>query len=228
MAATVRDPPDGRAGLAAAVNGLVPAEAERRGRGRLLRRYLAAVAAHKHVPDLAAGRDGDDGVVDAVLAEEADGLGRVADVVAPAEGPGRERGDGAEGPRTGAGQRARHAGAVAEAESVDVGRGEAEGGRERREQGVDKGDVGAIRVGPAVVDALRGDEDGGGAVGKRLQPVPAVGVDVFLRAVQPVEAEEERMRCVGVVVDGKLQDVGALLLCGVDGQAVRASVEGGR
>lgn len=61
-----------------------------------------------------------------------------------------------------------------------------------------------------------------------VQPVPAVGVDVFLRAVQPVEAEEESMRRVGVVVDGKLEDVGALLLRGVDSQAVRASVEGGR
>lgn len=85
MTATVRDPPDGTAGLAAVVNGLVPAEAERLGRGRLLRRHPAAVAAHKHVPDPAAGGDGDDRVVDAVLAEEADG--GVADVVTPAEGP---------------------------------------------------------------------------------------------------------------------------------------------
>ena len=141
-----------------------------------------------------ARRDGQHVVPDAVETDVGDGLGAAA---AAAEVRAGVDGDGAEDGRPGAGEGVGHRAAVAEAGGEDLCGVDAEAVLDGPEHVVDEGDVLTAGVGPAVVDALGGDEDrvvAGLLPQAVVGPVVAVGaarVDVVGGAAHPVEAEDQ-------------------------------------
>jgi len=183
---------------------------------RLRRRLLAAVGGNKLVADLAAHGDVEDRVAGAVLSVVGDRLGSTG---ATAQLCARDDGYGTDHVGAGACERVRHSTAVAEA------RGEAKGGvdAEVRLNSLDhlvkEGDILATRVGPALVEPIRNNEDGR-VVGNSLEAVvrqsTALGdilaVDNLLRTSPTlVPCEDETVRPVLVVVVRDVEDVVAVL-----------------
>jgi len=177
----------------------------RSGLGDLL--WLAAVVVNESVGELDATADGQDVVADTMNAEICD---RVVAAVAAADEAGSNGSDSAELTGASASDGVGHATAVGEPSGEAGPLVDAEVGFDLLDDGVDESDVGASLVGPAVVDAIRSDEDGR-ALSESLEAVPdrdAVAVDYIAhRATEPMEAKDEAVRVAGVIVVGDLEGV---------------------
>jgi len=187
-----------------------------------LRHGLAPVEADVLVADLAAHADVEDAVGRAVLSVV--GHGRVAAAAAAQDGTGND-GDGADHGRAGAGDGVRHGAAVAEAGREAQRRLDAQGVLDGRDHLVEEGDVLAVLVAPARVEALRDHEDGvvvgveGGeaVVGEGTAAVGVLALDDLLgAAAELVPGEDEAVGLVAVVVVGQLDHVLALLVVDVE------------
>ena len=164
MVAVVDDPGHGEAGLAASVLGLDRVAAVGLG---LVGELLAAVEADVLVAELATHGDVQDRVGGAVLAVECNG--GVASVAAAQLGAGDDS-DGADLIRAGTSKSVGHAAAVAEAgRKAEVGV-DAEVVLDCLEELVEEGDILAVGVGPALVQTVGNDEDGG-VLGNGLEAV---------------------------------------------------------
>lgn len=199
-------PCDERHGLGAALE--VGADGFAAAGGRLANLLgLAAVVGNESVGKFDAAADGQHVVADAVNAEVGD---RVLATLAATDQTTSDRRDGAELASARAGNGVGHAATIGEAGGEARGLVDAEGAFDLLDDGVDEGDVGTTTVGPAVVDTVRGDEDGG-ALGESIESVPgsnAVAVDYIVHGTtEPVEAEDQTVRVARVVVLGDLQGV---------------------
>lgn len=168
---------------------------------------LAAVVGDEGVGQLDAAADGEDVVAHAVDAEVGD---RVIAAVAAADQTAGDGGDGAEFTGASASDGVGHAAAVGETGGEAGALVDAKVGLDLLDDGVDKLDVGTALVGPAIVDAVRGDEDGR-SLGESIKAVPrlhAVAVhDIAHGTTEPVEAKDKAIRLAGVIAVGDLQGV---------------------
>ncbi|RAO46068.1 hypothetical protein GAR06_02932 [Micromonospora saelicesensis] len=171
-----------------------------------------------------------DVVVDAVNPQVRHGLGAAA---ASADRPrGRDCRDRTEHRRPGTRQRVAHRAAVAEPDRETLGGVDAESVVDHTDHVVGEGDVLTVGVAPAVVEALRGDEDGAvvrlrlhAVVGPRGS-VGAAARDLAGGAAQPVEPEGQPVGVGVVVVVRQPKDEAAALAAALDG--VGAAVQSRR
>lgn len=91
---------------------------------------------------------------------------------------------------------------------------------------VEEGDVFAAVVGPALVEAIRGNEDGA-VVGEALEAVVrvAAAVDGVHVTTQPVQTEDELVLAAALVALGNAEDV--LTLLAIDGDGLLATGQSG-
>lgn len=168
---------------------------------------LAAVVGNESIGKFDATADGQHVVANTVNAEVGD---RVLATLAATDQTTSNRRDGAELASARAGNGVGHAATIGEAGGEARGLVDTEGAFDLLDDGVDEGDVGTATVGPAVVDTVRGDEDGG-ALGESIKSVPgsdAVAVDYIVHGTtEPVEAEDQTVRVAQVVVLRDLQGV---------------------
>jgi len=178
---------------------------------------LATVVADESVGELNASADGKDVVTHTVDPEVCDG---VFPAVAATDQTAGDGGNSAELASASASDGVGHAAAVGETSGEARGLVNAEVGFDLLDDGVDERDVCTASVGPAVVNAIWGNEDGG-ALGESLEAVPdgnAVAVDYIAHGpAKPVKAEDEAVRVARVVVVRDLEGV----LTAVDGLDAR-------
>lgn len=116
---------------------------------------------------------------------------------------------------TGAAEGIRHATAITEPGGENLRLVDAELAPDGVEDGIDKSNVTAARVSPAVIDTV-GCNENGVVAGESPQTV-VVGVDIVHGAAQPVKAEDEHVTLGAVVVVGQLEDVLPVHAIDVDG-----------
>lgn len=188
---------------------------------------LAAVGLDKCLREALAHVNGEDVVADTVDAEVGD---RVVATIAAGD---QTAGNGRDSTKF-AGARASdgvgHAAAVGEASGETLRLVDAKVGLDLLDDGVDEGDVRAATVGPAIVDAIGGNEDGG-ALGESVEAVPfrdTVAVDDIAHgASTPVEAKDQAVGVAGVIVIRDLESVLAtidVLNAGLEGGPAAATV----
>jgi hypothetical protein len=180
---------------------------------------LAAVVLHESVGELDAAADRQHVVADTVDTEVGDWVGAA---VAAADQTASDGRNGAELARARAGDGVGHASAVGETSGEALSLVNTEVGFDLLDDGVDESDVGTTAVGPAGVDAVGGDEDGGALSVQSLKAVPgldAVAIDHIVHGTTaPVEAKDQAVRVVGVVVLRDFQGV----LATIDGLNARS------
>jgi len=214
----IENDPRGRlAGQASGVLGLGGAAAVRLGLGR---EAVAAVVGDEAVAHLAALGDGEDRVACAVLVVVCHRLGAAR---AAGEDGRRQNRHGAHVVGARARPRVGHRAAVGEAGGKAQRLLNAEVGFDGSHDAVDEADVLAAAVGPAVADAVRGDEDGAVvARHERGQAVVGEGAaatvgDLLVVTAESVEGEDEAVGLVGVIVVGETNNVLSVLPVDVGG-----------
>jgi hypothetical protein len=168
---------------------------------------LAAVGLDESLREALAHVNGKDVVADTVDAEVGNG------VVTAIAARDQTAGNGCNGTEL-AGARASdgvgHAAAVGEASGEALRLVNAEVGLDLLDDGVDEGDVRAATVGPAIINAVGGNEDSR-ALGESVKAVPfrnAVTVDDITHgASTPVEAKDQTVGVAGVIVVRDLESV---------------------
>jgi hypothetical protein len=168
----------------------------------------AAVVLDESVGELDTAGDGQDVVADTVDAEVGDWVGTA---LTAADQTASDGCDGAEFTSARAGDGVGHAGAVGETSGEALSLVNAKVGFDLLDDGVDESDVGTTGVGPACIEAVGCNEDGGALSVESLKAVPgldAVAVDDIVHGTAaPVEAEDQAVRVAGVVVVGDLESV---------------------
>lgn len=168
---------------------------------------LAAIVLDELVGEADAAVEGQDAVIDAVDAEVGD---RVTAAFAAADEAASQNGNCTEIAGTGAGEGVGHAATKAEACREARSRVDAEVSLELLDDGVNEGDVLATLVGPAVVEAIGGNEDGAaGSAGFQAVPgLDAVAVgNIGHATAAPVQAEYQVVGVAVVVVFGHQERV---------------------
>lgn len=189
----------------------------------------APVVLHKPIPQLPAAGNVEDRIRSAVLTVESN---RGVSSVAAAQLATGDDGDSTDHGRSGTGDSIGHGAAVAEPSGEPLGGLHAEIGFDSLDELIEEGDVLAALVGPAGVETV-GDDKDGGVVGESVEAVVREGAalvdvlavdDLLGAAAELVPGEDELVGKVVVVAVGDLHDVLALLA--VDGDGVLLAPDG--
>lgn len=188
-----------------------------------LRRSLSIAAAiylHEVVPKRMAELDGQHVIADSVLAEVSDWS---ITAIAAADFRTGEDGNGAEDIRSRTSNRVAHSSSPAPTRGEPTRLVDAERRFHGFEDLVGEGDILAVCVCPAVVQALGSYEDGRHFVGEVAQAVESTVNDIVHGAVTPMVPDHELVRRAGIIVLRGLDNVFPRL--SVDIQRINTAIE---